>query len=267
MTGEMQPASIVIRSERLVAEISPHGAELIRLQDRDGKDLLWNGCAKWWTGRAPLLFPIVGGLPNNAVMIDGETFSMRQHGFARNKQFSVVGASASGCSFRLASDDETRRQFPFDFVLEVAFVIEGAALRIGATVFNKSSRAMPVSFGFHPAFRWPLPYGGSRQDHEIRFERSESAPIRRLTDGLLDVTASMEIFEGSTMSPDDAMFGRRADLRSTEKPRCKFRRAGRTIDPDPVSGPAASGSVDQARRRFPVHRTLAGLCSSLGICR
>jgi galactose mutarotase-like enzyme len=133
MTGEMQPASIVIRSERLVAEISRHGAELIRLQDRDGKDLLWNGCEKWWTGRAPLLFPIVGGLPNNAVMIDGETFSMRQHGFARNRQFSVVGASASGCSFRLASDDETRRQFPFDFVLEVAFVIEGAALRIGAT--------------------------------------------------------------------------------------------------------------------------------------
>ena len=54
MTGEIQPASIVIRSERLVAEISPHGAELIRLQDRDGKDLLWNGCEKWWTGRAPL---------------------------------------------------------------------------------------------------------------------------------------------------------------------------------------------------------------------
>jgi hypothetical protein len=43
MTGEMQPASIVIRSERLVAAISPHGAELIRLQDHDGKDLLWNG--------------------------------------------------------------------------------------------------------------------------------------------------------------------------------------------------------------------------------
>jgi len=196
----------MIRSERLVAEISPHGAELIRLQDRDGKDLLWNGCAKWWTGRAPLLFPIVGGLPNNAVMIDGETFSMRQHGFARNKQFSVIGASASGCSFRLASDDETRRQFPFDFVLEVAFVIEGAALRIGATIFSKSSRAMPVSFGFHPAFRWPLPYGGPRQEHEIRFERLESVPIRRLTDGLLDMTASTQIFEGSIMSLDDAMF-------------------------------------------------------------
>ena len=209
MAGEIEPASpasIVIGSERLVAEISPHGAELTRLRDRDGNDLLWNGCEKWWTGRAPLLFPIVGALPNNTAVVDGKTFSMRQHGFARNKQFSVVGASLTECTFGLASDDETRRQFPFDFVLEVTFAIEGAALRIGATVFNKSSRAMPVSFGFHPAFRWPLPYGGSRQDHEIRFERPESAPIRRLTDGLLDLTASKEMFEGSTMALDDAMF-------------------------------------------------------------
>ena len=66
MTGETEPASpasIVIRSERLVAEISPHGAELTRLRDRDGNDLLWNGCEKWWTGRAPLLFPIVRCTP------------------------------------------------------------------------------------------------------------------------------------------------------------------------------------------------------------
>lgn len=206
MTGEVEPASTVIRSGRLVAEISRHGAELIRLQDRDGKDLLWNGCEKWWTGRAPLLFPIVGRLPNDIAICDGEAFPMRQHGFARNKQFSIARASASECILRLTSDDETRQQFPFDFVLDVAFVIEDAALRIGATVFNKSPRAMPVSFGFHPAFRWPLPYGGSRQDHEIRFERSESAPIRRVTDGLLDVTASSEIFEGSVMALDDAMF-------------------------------------------------------------
>ncbi len=206
MTGEVEPASVVIRSGRLVAEISRHGAELIRLQDRDGMDLLWDGCEKWWTGRAPLLFPIVGRLPNDIAICDGVAFPMRQHGFARNKQFSIAGASPSECILRLASDDETRQQFPFDFVLEVAFVIENAALRIGATVSNKTARAMPVSFGFHPAFRWPLPYGGSRQDHEIRFERSESAPVHRVTDGLLDVTASSEIFEGSIMALDDAMF-------------------------------------------------------------
>jgi galactose mutarotase-like enzyme len=89
MTGEVEPASVVIRTGRLVAEISRHGAELIRLQDRDGKDLLWDGCEKWWTGRAPLLFPIVGRLPNDIAICDGKAFSMRQHGFARNKQFSL----------------------------------------------------------------------------------------------------------------------------------------------------------------------------------
>jgi len=111
------------RSERLVAEISPHGAELVRLRDRDGKELLSNGCKKWWTGRPPLLFPIVGGLPNNTATFEGKTFSMQQRGFARNKQFSIVGASISECIFELVSDDETWQQFPFEFVLEVAFVI------------------------------------------------------------------------------------------------------------------------------------------------
>src|SRR5260370_24892380 len=69
-------------------------------------------------------------------------------------------------------------------------------LCVSATVVNKSSRAMPVSFGFHPAFRWPLPYGGLRQDHEIIFQRPESAPIRRFTAGLPDRNAGKEIFEG-----------------------------------------------------------------------
>jgi galactose mutarotase-like enzyme len=48
--------------------------------------------------------------------------------------------------------------------------------------------------------------GGSRHDHELRFESSESAPIRQLTDGLLDVAACPKIFEGSTMPLDDGMF-------------------------------------------------------------
>ncbi len=155
-------------------------------------------------GRAPLLFPIVGKLPDTATF-DGEPFPMRQHGFARNKPFSVVGASVSECTFALAADDETRRQFPFDFVLKVTSIVNEAVLRPRAIVLNKSMRAMPISFGFPPAFRWPPPYRGSRCDHELRFESGESAPIRRLTDGLVDVTASKEIFEGSTMPRDDGM--------------------------------------------------------------
>jgi galactose mutarotase-like enzyme len=54
-----------------------------------------------------------------------------------------------------------------------------------ARVTNTGAAVMPASFGFHPALRWPLPYGKPRAAHEIVFERAEPAPIRRPIDGLL----------------------------------------------------------------------------------
>ncbi len=45
-------ASIVsIASPFLSAEISSTGAELVRLRDSTGADLLWDGNPAFWTGR------------------------------------------------------------------------------------------------------------------------------------------------------------------------------------------------------------------------
>ena len=49
-----------IANNYLAAEISPLGAELQSITSRDGANWLWHGDAQWWTGRAPLLFPVVG---------------------------------------------------------------------------------------------------------------------------------------------------------------------------------------------------------------
>ena len=51
---------VSISDSALSAQIAAAGAELQRLQDRDGSDLLWNGDPAVWAGRAPLLFPLVG---------------------------------------------------------------------------------------------------------------------------------------------------------------------------------------------------------------
>jgi galactose mutarotase-like enzyme len=206
MNAGVVAAAAVIRSDDLQAEICSHGAELIRLRDRRGRDLLWDGCAKWWAGRAPLLFPIIGRLPNDQALIDGKIYAMRQHGFARTKDFTLVHFANSECCFRLEADAATRVQFPFDFVLEVGFAIENSVLRVAATVINRSPWPMPVSFGFHPAFRWPLPYGGRREEHILRFERTEAAPPRRTIDGLLDLNSTEEFFKGIKMHLEDEMF-------------------------------------------------------------
>jgi galactose mutarotase-like enzyme len=45
---------------------------------------------------------------------------------------------------------------------------------------------MPASFGYHPAFRWPLPFGQPRSSHFIQFETDEPGPVRRVdSSGLL----------------------------------------------------------------------------------
>ena len=43
----------------LTVQIAEHGAELQSIK-KDGKEYLWQGDAKFWGRRSPVLFPIVG---------------------------------------------------------------------------------------------------------------------------------------------------------------------------------------------------------------
>lgn len=182
-TASISPVSI--SNAALSAEIAPLGAELVRLRDRNGADLLWDGDPAVWNGRSPLLFPIVGEVARNRLNVAGKAYEIGRHGFARTSTFGLVGSDTASCTWRLESSEVTRRQYPFEFRLDVNYRIEDATLRMEAKVANTGSVVMPASFGFHPALRWPLPYGKSRAVHEIVFERDEPAPIRRPVDGLL----------------------------------------------------------------------------------
>ena len=66
------------------------GAELQSIVTSDGASWLWNGDAKWWSGRAPLLFPVVGKSPANTVTIEGKSYPMQPHGFARRSSFDIA---------------------------------------------------------------------------------------------------------------------------------------------------------------------------------
>jgi galactose mutarotase-like enzyme len=145
-----------IASNELTAEITSRGAELVRLSDCRGRELLWDGDAHWWAGRSPLLFPIVGKVPGDRFRIGSKQYEMRQHGFARTADFMLVNADRSSCTFELRSSAETLRHYPFAFTLRATYQIVGPILTVRATIANESSVLMPMSFGFHPAFRWPL---------------------------------------------------------------------------------------------------------------
>jgi galactose mutarotase-like enzyme len=176
---------VSISDGTFTAEISAKGAELVCLRDRKGLDLLWNGDPAFWTGRSPLLFPIVGEAKGNWITVAGTHYEIGRHGFARTSRFALVASEAACCTWRLEASEETRRQYPFSFRLDVTYRIEGGTLQMVAEVTNRGEGPMPAAFGFHPALRWPLPYGKPRAAHEIVFEHAEPAPIRRPIDGLL----------------------------------------------------------------------------------
>ena len=175
------PDSFVrLSSDALSADIDPKGAQLSALRDQDGRDLLWNGDPAVWAGRAPNLFPIVGVLVGGNYRLGSKTYSLPRHGFARNRVFSIESANASAAVFRLSEDEETLRVYPFRFSLDIQFRLAGSALSVTATIRNRGNETMPASFGYHPAFRWPLPYGQARAAHFIEFAAEEPDPVRRL---------------------------------------------------------------------------------------
>ncbi|MBQ0824809.1 aldose 1-epimerase family protein [Microvirga terrae] len=198
--------SATIASPYLRAQVSDRGAELVRLQDEQGRDLLWDGDPAFWTGRSPLLFPIVGRVRNDRIQVDGSDYELPKHGFARGSQFELKESEASRCRFRLCSDEATLRQYPFPFQLDVSYKIDGTTLTVTASVTNSGSAAMPVSLGFHPAFRWPLPFGAPREAHAVRFEYEETAPIRRPVDGLISRKAEMSPVRDGILLLNDNLF-------------------------------------------------------------
>lgn len=112
--------------------------------------------AKNVRGGNPVLFPAPGKLDGDAWARDGRSGAMKQHGFARSLPWHVAGTGTTGAAsatLRLASSDETRAAYPWDFTADYTYVLRGAVLRIEQRFSNTGKAPMPFGAGFHPYFR------------------------------------------------------------------------------------------------------------------
>ena len=199
---------IQISSGKLTAGIDTQGAQLFSLRDGEGRDLQWHGDPAVWKGRAPILFPIVGALAGGQYRLDGKSYPLPRHGFARDRLFTLVDSTASSALFRLDWDQESFKIYPFRFRFELRFAVTGARLEMAATVRNlEEQKSLPASVGFHPALLWPLPYGEPRAAHYLEFVKDEPAPIRRLdAQGLLVPEGFATPVRGRRLALDDTLF-------------------------------------------------------------
>jgi len=163
-----------IGNGRLIAQIDSLGAQLHSLQ-LDGTEYLW-GAGDPWNWSAPVLFPLISGLPGDELQHNGQRYAIPSHGFARRTQWAVTGPAR----FELAATDATRAQYPFEFRLEVEFSVTDR-LTVTHTVHNDGDEPLPYLLGGHPAFVWPLP--GATGDHEVTWQQGGET-MRQAVGGL-----------------------------------------------------------------------------------
>lgn len=125
------------------------GAELTSIK-LDGKEMLYQG--EIWNRHAPILFPIVGKLKNDQTIINGKTYHMGQHGFARDMKFKDLEKSNLKHKYVLESNSETLEKFPFKFSLYVTHTVKEDSLETKYKVVNKDKKKMIFGLGGHPAF-------------------------------------------------------------------------------------------------------------------
>jgi hypothetical protein len=102
---------------------------------------LWNGDPTWLNGRAPILFPIVGKVGNDKIVVDGKGY---QHGFARTSEFTVTRADETEFCPGPRSGLRNPRAVPVRLHPGHPTRMGGRSLLTEATVWNVDYRPMPI---------------------------------------------------------------------------------------------------------------------------
>ncbi|MBG1266292.1 aldose epimerase family protein [Nostoc sp. WHI] len=106
-------------------------------------------------GGNPILFPICGNLPDNIYTYNGQQYTLKQHGFARELPWEATESKTedkASLTVVLNSNEQTKAVYPFDFRLAFTYELQGNTLEVRQKYENLSSTPMPFSAGFHPYF-------------------------------------------------------------------------------------------------------------------
>ncbi|WP_295762936.1 aldose 1-epimerase family protein [uncultured Oscillibacter sp.] len=177
---------LTLSNAALRAAVQTQGGELVSLRDPSGVEYIWQGDPAFWSGQNPTLFPIVGSLKDGRVDIDGRTFEMARHGFARRSVFTVAEQGGDYAVLELREGPETLARYPFPFVLRIRHQLLEDGFTTAFTVENPGGAPMPFCIGAHTAINCPLFPGERFEDYALVFDQPEDADTLLLTpEGLL----------------------------------------------------------------------------------
>ena len=124
----------------------------------------------FWNRHAPVLFPNVGKYYGGHFTYNGKAYPMGQHGFARDTEFEQIAAGEDFVTYRLCADEESKKKYPFDFVLEITHRLENNRLSVEWNVKNADDKEMYFTIGGHPAFNVNILPDTDFEDYSLVFK-------------------------------------------------------------------------------------------------
>lgn len=193
----------------LEIDTKPQGAELTSIQF-NGKEMLFQGTKvldqegkPFWKRQAPILFPIVGQIKNSKTIIEGNSYEMSQHGFARDMEFEEISKTQNKHEYILKYNEETLKKYPYKFELKVIYEVIENTLNVTYQVKNIDDKEIYFGLGGHPAFNCDYNNG----EYEIAFtEKEDKIEFLNLKDGLVDIEKAENILNNNKIQLKENTF-------------------------------------------------------------
>lgn len=192
LTDSKTDACLKVAPERggIITGFSVEGKEILFLNQETFQDEAVNV-----RGGIPILFPISGQLEEGRYEWEGTSYQMKNHGFARNNPWEVIGTNTDGhasMTMCFHSNKETKESYPFDFEVIFTYILKGNMLTINQEYTNESVDPMPIYAGFHPYFK-STKKSISYDTDATSYLDNDEGKIKKVSDGL-DLSGKKEAF-------------------------------------------------------------------------
>ncbi|MGT2959084.1 protein lacX [Streptococcus bovimastitidis] len=196
--------TLSLTNEHLTVTFKDLGGELSSIKDTDGVEYLWQGDSKYWSGQAPVLFPICGSLRDNQTYYSDNSLglekgSMPRHGLVRKEVFKGQKLSKTQAFYTLTSNDTMYHQYPYRFELGILYTLIDSSIKVTYCIKNlEENFEMPFTVGGHPAFNCPLYENESYEDYYLEFSEPEEGTSAKVIaeTGLVNVAKRQHFLNG-----------------------------------------------------------------------
>lgn len=192
---------VTIQNSEICVTIAKKGAEIQSIK-RGGTEYMWGKDPAFWSSCAPIMFPICGGLKNGKYELDGESYEMPKHGFAKISEFEIEKKTDTSVTFLLRDNEQTRKHYPFAFAFRVIYEIEGASLKVTYDAENCGDKTMFCTFGAHEAYACPE----GIEAYELVFPEEETLDAYALNGDLLTDYTKRIVNKSNRLVLDDRHF-------------------------------------------------------------